>query len=79
MPLTKDDLEDFSRFASERLENAEAESLDELVTEWEKRRRWHEGNRIAMEQSRLGLSKPLDDQAVLSRLRERLAKEGISD
>jgi Arc/MetJ-type ribon-helix-helix transcriptional regulator len=45
----------------------------------EKLRRWHEGNRIAMEQSRLGLSKPLDDEAVLKRLRARLAKDGITD
>ncbi|MEX2317926.1 MAG: hypothetical protein WD669_12285 [Pirellulales bacterium] len=45
----------------------------------EKLRRWNEGNRVAVEQSRQGLSKPLDDEAVLDRLRARLAKEGITD
>ena len=41
--------------------------------------RWHERNITAIEQSRLGLSKPLDDDAVLARLRERLAKSGFAD
>ena len=55
-------------------------ALDALEErEQEKLRRWHEGNRIAMEQSRQGLSKPLDDEAVIGRLRERLAREGIPD
>ena len=45
----------------------------------EKLRRWHDGNAIALEQSRQGLSKPLDDEAVIAKLRERLAAEGISD
>jgi Arc/MetJ-type ribon-helix-helix transcriptional regulator len=45
----------------------------------EKLRRWHEGNDLAMEQSRQGLSKPLDVEAVLVRVRTRLAKEGIPD
>jgi hypothetical protein len=39
----------------------------------EKLRRWHEGNRIAMEQSRLGLSKPLDVEALLERVEKRVA------
>jgi Arc/MetJ-type ribon-helix-helix transcriptional regulator len=39
----------------------------------EKLRRWHEGNRIAMEQSRLGLSKPLDVEALLERVEQRVA------
>jgi Arc/MetJ-type ribon-helix-helix transcriptional regulator len=47
--------------------------------EQEKLRRWHEGNRITMEQSKQGLSKPLDEEAVLARLRSRLEKEGITD
>ncbi len=53
------------------------EALDER--EHENLRRWHERNRIAIEQSEQGLSKPLDDQAVLARLRSRLANEGITD
>jgi Arc/MetJ-type ribon-helix-helix transcriptional regulator len=56
------------------------DALDALEQrEQEKLQRWHEGNAIAMEQSRQGLSKPLDDDAVLARLRARLAAEGIVD
>ena len=44
--------------------------------EQEKLRRWHEGNRIAMEQSRQGLSKPLDLEALLERVEHRAAREG---
>ena len=43
----------------------------------EKLRTWHERNEIAIQQSRQGLSKPLDDEAVLARLRQRLEAEGI--
>jgi len=53
------------------------DALDQL--EQDKLTRWEERNRIAMQQSQQGLSKPLDDEAVLGRLRERLAKEGIVD
>ena len=45
----------------------------------EKLRLWQEGNAIAMEQSRQGLSRPLDDRAVLDRLRSRLTAEGIAE
>ena len=41
--------------------------------------RWNERNRLAAEQSQLHLSKPLDAQKILGRLRERLVKEGILD
>ena len=53
------------------------DALDQL--EQDKLTRWDERNRIAMQQSRQGLSRPLDDEAVLDRLRERLAREGIVD
>ena len=53
------------------------DALDQL--EQDKLVRWEERNRMAMQQSQQGLSKPLDDEAVLGRLRERLAKEGIVD
>ena len=53
------------------------DALDQL--ELEKLARWEERNRIAVEQSQQGLSKPLDDEAVLGRLRRRLAEEGIFD
>ncbi len=45
--------------------------------EQERIARWDERNRLAVEQSRQGLSRPLDDEKVLARLRERLANEGI--
>jgi Arc/MetJ-type ribon-helix-helix transcriptional regulator len=48
-------------------------ALDEL--DREKLRLFHEGNRIATEQSRLGLSKPLDLEAILKRIEERVAAE----
>jgi Arc/MetJ-type ribon-helix-helix transcriptional regulator len=49
-------------------------ALDEL--DREKLRLFQEGNRIAMEQSRLGLSKPLDLSALLARVEQRVAAEG---
>lgn len=52
-------------------------ALDQL--EVDKIARWHERNQLASEQSKQGLSRPLDDDKVLARLRERLAKEGILD
>ena len=56
------------------------EAMDALEQlEQDKLTRWDERNRIAMDQSQQRLSKPLDDKAVLGRLRERLAKEGIVD
>jgi len=51
------------------------DALDQI--EAERVTRWNERNRLAGEQSQQGLSKPLDDQKVLMRLRERLAREGI--
>jgi Arc/MetJ-type ribon-helix-helix transcriptional regulator len=51
------------------------DALDQL--EQEKLIRWHERNRISMQESQQGLSRPLDDESVLRRLRERLSKEGI--
>jgi Arc/MetJ-type ribon-helix-helix transcriptional regulator len=55
-------------------------ALDALEErEQEKLRRWHDGNLIAIEQSRQGLSKPLDDDAVIARLHARLSREGITE
>jgi len=66
------------RFRSEDDVLREAmDALDQL--EQDKLIRWDERNRIALRQSEQGLSKPLDDEAVLGRLRERLAEEGIVD
>ena len=52
-------------------------ALDQL--EQDKLIRWEQRNRLSTRQSEQGLSKPLDDEAVLGRLRKRLAKEGIVD
>jgi hypothetical protein len=38
-----------------------------------KLRSWREGNAIAIEQSRRGLSKPLDLESILARIEARLA------
>lgn len=51
------------------------DALDQL--EQDKLTRWNERNQRAAEQSAQGLSKPLDDERVLARLRERFASEGI--
>lgn len=53
-------------------------AMDALdLVEQEKALRWQERNRLAIEQSEQGLSRPLDDETVLGRLRARLAAEGI--
>ena len=49
-------------------------ALDDL--DREKVRLFQEGNRVALEQSRLGLSKPLDLNAVLQRVEARIVIEG---
>ena len=49
-------------------------ALDEL--DRERIRLFQEGNRIALEQSRLGLSKPLDLEALLQRVESRVTAEG---
>ncbi len=50
-------------------------ALEQL--EQERLARWEERNRLAVEQSKQGHARPLDDERVLARLRERLAQEGI--
>lgn len=51
------------------------EALEQL--EHDKLIRWNERNQLAIDQNRQGLSMPLDDDKVIGRLRESLAKEGI--
>jgi Arc/MetJ-type ribon-helix-helix transcriptional regulator len=54
-------------------DDAVREELNALeAREQEKLRRWNEGNRIAMEQCRQGLSKPLDVAALLERVEQRI-------
>jgi Arc/MetJ-type ribon-helix-helix transcriptional regulator len=47
------------------------DALDQL--EQNKLRRWYEGNEVAIEQSRLGFSKPLDLESMLDRIEKRVA------
>ena len=42
-------------------------------------KQWNEKNQMAIDQSKQGLSKPLDDQVVLERMRAKLAEKGIAD
>ena|SRR5438105_1306021 len=42
MPVSKEDLRDFNRFANERLENGGADSLIALAGDWEAQRRKEE-------------------------------------
>ena len=79
MPVTAKDLEDFGRFAAEHLKNGCAESLQELASEWDKLQRWNERNTLSAEQSRQGLSKPLDLERVLERVERRVTERGSSD
>ena len=64
------------RYASEADVLREAmDALDQL--EEDKLVRWRNRNRIATEQSQQGKSRPLNDKAVLERLRKRLLEEGV--
>ncbi len=79
MSVTEKDLEDFGRFAAEQLKNGAAESLQELVSEWGKLQRWNERNADSAEQSREGLSKPLDLEGVLERVERRVTDQGTTE
>jgi Arc/MetJ-type ribon-helix-helix transcriptional regulator len=76
---------DLKQRVAERLSDGNYQSEDELLREAlnaldeldrEKVRLFQEGNRIALEQSRLGLSKPLDLSAMFARIEARVAAEG---
>jgi hypothetical protein len=41
--------------------------------EQDKLRRWHEGNKLAIEQSRQGQSKPIDLESLLDRVEKRVS------
>jgi len=74
MAVTEKELEDFGRFAAQQVRDGEAQSLRDLVSDWEKLRRWHEGNAISAEQSRQGKSRPLDLAKVLERVERRVSQ-----
>ena len=64
------------RYASEAdLLRDAMDALDQL--EEDKLVRWRERNRMAAEQSQQGVSRPLNDNAVLERLRQRLSDDGV--
>ena len=67
-------LSDGSYESEEDLLRDAMNALDEL--DREKLRLFQEGNRIALEQSRLGISKPLDLGALLQRVEDRFAADG---
>jgi hypothetical protein len=48
-------------------------------TDEDKLRRFSERNEQAVDESKQGLSRPLDDEQMLARLRRRLAAKGIVD
>jgi Arc/MetJ-type ribon-helix-helix transcriptional regulator len=77
---------DLEQRVKARLTDGSYQSEDELLRDAmnaldaldrEKLRLFQEGNRIATEQSRLGLSKPLDLSAVVTRVEQRVAAKGI--
>lgn len=51
------------------------DALDQI--EEERLTRWRERNRLSEQQSAQSLSQPLDETAVLQRLRKRLASDGV--
>ena len=76
---------DLSERVQSRLSDGNYQSEDDLLRDAmnalddldrEKLRLFQEGNRVALEQSRLGLSKPLDLNALLQRVEARAAPEG---
>jgi len=63
MSVTKDEIESFGRFATDRLERGGDTSLEELVTLW--RRQQREGANAAiregLQEADAGLGRPLDE------------------
>ena len=51
------------------------QSVEEFRHHQAQLRRWQGKNRLSQEQFQLGEAKPLDDEAVLTRLRNRIAQE----
>jgi hypothetical protein len=65
MPITKDDIHEFSRFASESVDARETESLVELARLWEAERREYEETVADIRQGvadyDAGLGKPVNE------------------
>ena len=75
MPVTEADLQDFNRFASAKLASGKANSLLDLVREWEATREY-QGSVVALRESRAddeaGRVKPLGK--AFADIRERLSQ-----
>mgnify|MGYP002078427786 CR=1 FL=1 len=81
-PLPQDIEERLKARMSEGQYASEAELLRDAMDaldrlEEERLLRWHDRNRLAIEQSQKGKSRPLNDGAVIDRFRKRLLAEGI--
>lgn len=63
MTVTKDELENFGRFAADEVERGSATSLEQLVTLWRTRQNEHVNDAIrqGLEQADAGLGRPLGD------------------
>ncbi|MEX1041685.1 MAG: hypothetical protein WDZ51_13685 [Pirellulaceae bacterium] len=75
MSITRSDFEEFHRYATSQIQLGRECSLMELAEDWEKLRRWNEGNAISAEQSRQGQSTPLDLAEVLERVERRVLEK----
>lgn len=58
MPVTREDIQSFNRFVDERLANGGADSLRELVAEWEERQEVNAAIRRGIEDIDAGRTEP---------------------
>ncbi len=82
--IPQDEMRSFHEFLGRRLENdgteiTPEESVREFRIYQEELRRFIADTQPALEQSRQGESKPLDIDALMDRVRARLAEQGITD
>jgi len=79
MAVTKEDLRDFNRFADEKVENGGANSLVELVSEWEAQRRETTQSHIEIDARTLSvLAAAFPDVDDPERLKQACARRGGS-
>ena len=84
MSVTKQELEQFNRFVSKRLQNGSSKStLEETLKEF--RAYQNEVKELntelqeSIEQANRGEARPLDVDEIKSEIRDQLAQEGIAD
>jgi hypothetical protein len=82
--ISQNDMQSFYDFLGRRLQNgAQGMTPEESVQEFRAYQtelaRFKEETQLALEQSARGQSKPLDIDALMKRVRARLAKNGITD